>query len=152
MSAAYEYAVEVVRARGHPNVRALHRTTFEVTRDSHLTPRGDCIIGVSADKAPTDFSAEFRRIASSDDSYIIVLLHANGVSDVAVGRGSSRLELSDSRRMVFRRSSYVEPGTVAVGMDKAAKDLDRRLVRKLKNPETTLIVYLVALRTSRSTA
>lgn len=152
MSAAYEYAVEVVRARGHPNVRALHRTTFEVTRDNHLTPRGDCIIGVSADKAPADFAPEFKRIASSDYSYIIVLLHAGGVLDIAVGRGSSRLELSDPMRIVFRRSSYVEPGTVAIGMDKAAKDLDRRLVEKLVNPETALTVYLVALRTSRSTA
>ncbi len=134
MSAAYEYAVEMVRARGHPNVRALHRTTFEVTRDNYLTPRGDCIIGVSADKAPADFSPEFRRIASSDDSYIIVLLHADGAFDVAVGRGSSRLDLSDPRRMVFRRSSHVEPGTVAVGMDKAARDLDRRLVEKLRSP------------------
>ncbi len=147
-----EYAVEVVRARGHPNIRALHRTTFEITRDDYLTPRGDCIIGVSADKAPADFSPRFRGIASRDDALILILLYAEGEFDLAVGSGSSRLELTDSRRMVFRRSNYTEPGTVAVGVDKAARDLKRSLVDKLRDPAATLYAFLVALRTTRSTA
>ena len=41
---------------GHPNVRCLHQRTIEVTTDSHLTLRGDCIIGVRASKACKDLN------------------------------------------------------------------------------------------------
>ena len=50
---------EVVRARGHENVSAEHASTFEVTSDDWLTPAGDCILAVEADRVPADFSAEF---------------------------------------------------------------------------------------------
>ena len=33
---------------GHKNIRALHKKTIEITKDSDLTPSGDCIIGVNA--------------------------------------------------------------------------------------------------------
>ncbi|HID73268.1 TPA: DUF371 domain-containing protein [Candidatus Micrarchaeota archaeon] len=49
-------AHDVVTARGHPNIRAEHETTFEVTTEPSLTPRGDCIVGVQADKAASDLS------------------------------------------------------------------------------------------------
>ena len=39
----------VFEAWGHVNVRATHRSTFEVTREPSLTPRGDCIVGVSSE-------------------------------------------------------------------------------------------------------
>ncbi|MEM3095074.1 MAG: DUF371 domain-containing protein, partial [Nitrososphaera sp.] len=39
---------------GHPNVQSLHGKTVEITKDEHLTLRGDCIIGVRASKACAD--------------------------------------------------------------------------------------------------
>ena len=41
--------MEIVIARGHPNIRATHKTTLEVTKEKELSPRGDCIIGICAD-------------------------------------------------------------------------------------------------------
>jgi hypothetical protein len=39
---------EKIEAWGHPNVSANNRTTFEVTKEDHLTRRGDCIIAINA--------------------------------------------------------------------------------------------------------
>jgi hypothetical protein len=39
---------EFIEARGHKKIRGTHRTTFEFTKEAHLTERGDCIIGVRA--------------------------------------------------------------------------------------------------------
>ena len=36
-------------ARGHENIRGVHKTTFEFTKEKELTLKGDCIIGVNAD-------------------------------------------------------------------------------------------------------
>ena len=43
-------AQEIIRCRGHPLVLGTHPTTFEVTREDHLTENGNCIIGIAADK------------------------------------------------------------------------------------------------------
>lgn len=146
---AYEY----VEARGHVNVRATHRSTLEVTRDEYLTPRGDCIVGVAASKAPSMFSEDFRRLASRPGSIIIAVLCAPGGCDVVVGEGSGNMTLSSGSRIVLRRSSYVAGDTVMIHADKAAGDLDRRLVESLRSPEARLQLVLVALDPScRSTA
>ena len=39
-----EIAIETLEAYGHRNIRATHRSTFELTKDDYLTHRGDCII------------------------------------------------------------------------------------------------------------
>ena len=138
-------ALEVVYARGHANVRGDHGSTFEITREPHLTPRGDCIIGVSADKAPADFSREFKEVACRDDSLIIALLVVGEVVDVAVGMGSSKLNFSDPTRMVFRRSSYTSGNTVMIRSNKAARDLSRMLVERMKSPSSVMALYLIAV-------
>jgi len=58
--------VEVVCARGHEHVSATHASTFEVTTDDWLTPAGDCILAVEADRAPRDFFARVSRRVCDD--------------------------------------------------------------------------------------
>lgn len=119
-------------AWGHPNVRATHTTTFEITRDDYLTPRGDCIIGVRSSVAPRSLPGWFKGLASGEDAVIVVVLCSGGVCDSAVGRGGPGLSMSDGRRMVFRKSSYVGPETVMTRSSKAAADLRRDLVEALQ--------------------
>jgi len=137
------YAVDVVVARGHPNVRALHETTLEITRDEHITPRGDCIVGVGADKGAADLSEDIKRILTSPSSIVYLIIRTGGLREVVRGRGDPRLTLSDKRSMVFRKSSYIDSRTVMVCADKAAADLDRALVEELKRG-TRLVAYIVA--------
>jgi len=141
-----EYALEVLEARGHENIRGEHETTFEITKEPEVTPRGDCIIGVSANKAVADLSQKFKELASSESSIIVVFLIAGNEFDVVIGRGDSRLTFMDKVSMVFRKSSYTCGRTVVVKCNKAAADINRRLVELLKDPNTVLKVILLALK------
>jgi hypothetical protein len=67
---------EVLRAKGHPYIRATHRTTLEVTVEDSITPRGDCIIGVSADKSALSLSEEFKNCLRRENGVLIVILEA----------------------------------------------------------------------------
>ena len=136
--------VEVVRATGHEHVTAEHASTFELTTDDWLTPAGDCIVGVEADRAPRDFSPDFRE-ACRDASATIAATIAVGepgdeavdladpaYADEIVGRGDPDLALLDDRSMVGRTSAYTDDErTILVDGDGAAADLDRDLVAAL---------------------
>lgn len=139
-------AVEVVYARGHPNIKATHPTTLEVTREEHLTERGDCIIGVSASKAPRDFSESFKEALRSDRAVLVALIIVGGLMDVVLAQGSSRLLLDSPVKLVIRRSSFIEPATIGVKASKAARDIDRGIIAALRNPDTVVELKLYALR------
>ncbi|WP_144799059.1 DUF371 domain-containing protein [Halorubrum depositum] len=136
--------VEVVRATGHEHVTAEHASTFELTSDDWLTPAGDCIVGVEADRTPRDFSAAFREACRDADAAIAATIavgepDAEAVDladptyvDRIVGRGDPGLALLDDRSMVGRTSDYTDDErTILVDGDGAAADLDRDLVAAL---------------------
>ncbi len=133
-------AVRTVRftAYGHVNVIAEHRTTFEITTEEVLTPRGTCIIAVRATKALCDFDAATRRLVLSPDTRIRLSMTANGVSEVVWGWGGSGLSYQSPVSMVVRRSDFQCGRTLMIHADKAACDLDRQFVVELRNPETTI--------------
>jgi hypothetical protein len=136
--------VETVRATGHEHVTAEHASTFELTTDDWLTPAGDCILGVEADRTPRDFADAFRE-ACQDAAATITATIAVGVPDeesvsvenpehvdTIVGRGDPGLSLVDDRSLVGRTSEYTDDErTVLVDGDGAAADLDRDLVAAL---------------------
>ncbi|OYR44707.1 MULTISPECIES: DUF371 domain-containing protein [unclassified Halorubrum] len=136
--------VEVVRAAGHEHVTAEHASTFEFTTDDWLTPAGDCIVGVAADRAPRDFSASFREACRDADATVSATIAVGEPGDEAVdlaapahvdriaGRGDPDLTLLDDRSMVGRTSDYTDDErTILVDGDGAAADLDRDLVAAL---------------------
>ncbi|MDV7348457.1 DUF371 domain-containing protein [Halorubrum distributum] len=128
--------VEVVRAVGHENVTAEHASTFELTTDDWLTPAGDCIVGVEADRTPRDFSTEFREACRDADAAIEATLVVEAgdetFEETVTGRGDPGLALLDDRSMVGRTSGYTDDErTILVDGDGAAADLDRDLVAAL---------------------
>jgi len=122
---------EVVRARGHEHVTAEHGSTFEVTTDDYLTPAGDCILAVEADRAPADFDPEFVEACRDEDAAITATFEAGGHVETVRGRGDPDLELSSERSMVGRTSDYVDERTFLLGADFAAAGFDRDLVAAL---------------------
>jgi len=118
-------------AYGHPNILAAHRTTIELTREDFLNKTGDCIIGVRADKSLADLDNGFKEFLKQGKR-IRISLECNGVTDKIIARGDPRLTFKDKTSMVIRKSDYVCGRTLCVRADKAAKDLDRRLVEELK--------------------
>ncbi|MEO3993734.1 MAG: DUF371 domain-containing protein [Desulfurococcaceae archaeon TW002] len=152
-SGTTEYIVklDVVSFRGHPNIRATHKTTFEITRETYLSSRGDCIIGVNADKGLADLSQELKHIIRSENSVILVLLVDElGEYDLVFGRGDPRLELSDEKRIIVRRSTYVSQNTLAILSSKSAADLKRSLIEDLKRGVSAR-AYIIGLAATQKT-
>jgi len=122
---------EVVRAHGHEHVSAEHASTFEVTSDGYLTPAGDCILAVGADRTPADFDPAFVSACRSADARVVATVEAGGYTERVGGRGHPDLTFESGRSLVCRTSNYVDERTVMVGADAAAAHLDRDLVAAL---------------------
>nr|MDO8078362.1 DUF371 domain-containing protein [Candidatus Freyarchaeota archaeon] len=135
-------ATEVLYARGHPNVSAKHRTTLEVTAMEELTPRGDCIVAVASSKGAEQLSERFKKLARNENSRITMTIEADNLTETIRGYGDPRLTFSHPHDLVVRKSTYCNDRTVMIKADKAAIDLDRKLVELLKNPEKRVRITL----------
>ena len=127
-------AKEEVIASGHENIEAKHPTTLEITKEKRLSRRGDCIIAVSADTSLVDLSDEFKESLRKPNAKLTLTIEADGITEQINAHGSPNLILTHPSDMVVRKSSYIDGRTLAVGADKAASDLSRELVEKLRNP------------------
>ncbi|UPV99125.1 DUF371 domain-containing protein [Halorussus gelatinilyticus] len=126
---------EVIRAEGHENVSAAHASTFEVTTDDYLTPAGDCILGIEADRAPADFDPEFVAACQRADATITAEFEVAGDDgthrQTVTGRGDPDLTFDSDRSAVGRTSDYVDDRTILVGAEFAAEGFDQVLVAAL---------------------
>ena len=122
---------ETIQARGHEHVQATHASTFEVTTDDWLTPAGDCILAIEADRTPADFSEAFVDAAQSHDAEITVTISTDDHTHTITGRGHPDLTYEGDRSAVGRTSDYVDDRTIMVGTEGAAESVDRELVAAL---------------------
>lgn len=121
---------------GHPNIRSLHAKTIEITKDEHLTPRGDCIIGVKANKACADLDESFKHRLKSNSSVVRIEIMVGDESFLILGMGDERLSMLNAHDIVIRKTNFVCPRTMSVLCDKASSDLPRKLVSMLRDQET----------------
>jgi len=136
--------IEVIHAFGHENITAKHRTTFEITKDSEITKRADCIIAVSADKGASDLSSQFKKVASRPDAIIIVDLRAGGAHERIIGRGHPGLKFEHPTDLVGRTSSHACPRTLMIHADKAAFHLNQEFVKRIQHRDARIKVTLTA--------
>lgn len=122
-----------LKAKGHENVSALHKTTFEITKDEYLTKKGDCIIGISSDKSMNDFSDDFKNKIANSNSIITVKLKTKNFKDTIVGYGNDKMTLNHPTDIVCRKSSFVCSRTLMIKCDKSAVDLKQELIQELAN-------------------
>lgn len=125
--------MEEISFYGHPNVRATHSRTIEITKASNLTPRGDCIIGVNASKACHDLPDALKR-RLQEDSVVRISIVVDGKEYNLMASGSSSLILTDRHDIVIRKSSYVCPRTLAVRSNIACNNLPKDMVAILLDP------------------
>ena len=131
--------------QGHPLVRALHPSTMELTKERELTKRGDCVIGVSADKAPSDLSPAVKEALRTAGVSVKFTIRVGGERFIFTARGSKGLLLEDRRDVVIRRSEFISPRTLAIHAQAAAKDVPRALVDRLRAGERGLLTLEVNL-------
>ncbi len=123
---------------GHKNVLCTHRNTIEFTKDKELSRNGDCILGVNAD------FKESKKILGSKK--IKITITCDGVSDSF--EAIVNPDFDDSHEIVFRRSFFNSKRTLGFASTKAAIDIDRRIVEKLKGEKSHAVVKIEEVEVS----
>lgn len=135
--------IEIIFAHGHRNIQATHKSTLEITKENQLSKKGDCIIAVSADKDITDLNPKFKGSLRNENAKMTMLIEAGGIVEVVNAFGSRRLILAHPTDIVVRKSSYICIRTLAIKADKAAWDLSRKLVERLRDPKQKVRITLI---------
>ena len=125
----------VIYFQGHPLISATHQTTLELTKDIHLTHRGDCIVGIGASKACNDLQPHLKKLLRTKNTEVRIRITVHGLSFNLTAYGNPDLRLSHMSDMVIRKSNYVCPRTLAILSDKSAVDIPRELVNQLKKSD-----------------
>ena len=122
---------------GHENIRSLHKNTIEITKESTLTPSGDCIIGINAKYGCAEIPKKIKEKLRNPNSKVIFSIVVKDYTFKINGRGHQDLIASDPTDIVLRKSDYVCPRTLAVNCDKASDSIPRKLIQILQDPKTS---------------
>jgi len=121
---------------GHENIRSNHQKTIEITKESHLTPSGDCIVGVNASASCSDLPPSLKKKLQNPNSKVTLSIKVGTHEFHIEGRGSENLTLTHLEDIVIRKSDFICPRTLAVKCDKASDLMPREMVSLLQNPNT----------------
>lgn len=127
------------KAFGHPNIKATHVKTLEFTKDSDLTERGDCIIGIKSDfKLPKlkDFEKKVKVICSLKDPETGEILSSEFKCKV-------NKNFDSNEELVLRKSGFDSNRTFGFGLNRGANWLDRKIVELMQDPETEMTVTII---------
>ena len=128
-------------AQGHPNILATHNTTLEITKDSELTKKGDCIIAVGADFSLLRIKELIGSCQNRDK--IALIIEAAGMKEKIAAVVNK--EFSSDKEIVLRKGGFVSERTLGTNADKAAAGLGRELVEKLKSHGCAVSVTIETL-------
>ena len=121
---------------GHENIRSNHQKTIEITKESHLTPRGDCIVGVNATSSCADLPEELKNKLKNSETHVHFSIKIDNDEFILEGKGHPDLTLTHDEDIVLRKSDFTCPRTLSVKCDKASNLMPREMVSKLQNPKT----------------
>ncbi|MBD3203979.1 DUF371 domain-containing protein [Candidatus Woesearchaeota archaeon] len=122
--------------QGHPNIQSIHKNTVEFTKDDYVTKRGDCILGINA-----DFSLKKLTKLAKRTNKVKVIISIDNFSDFFTAQTNP--DFDDSHELVIRKSSFLSKRTFGICANKAAVDIDRRIVEKLKDKDSEAVVKIV---------
>ena len=127
---------------GHSNILSLHEKTIEITKDSHLTINGDCIIGVNANLACIDLPEKFKKKVQNSNSEIMFTIKVGTHSFTIHGKGSEKLTLKHKNDIVLRKSAFVCSRTLAINCDMASDDIPREIIKELQSQNAAGIMII----------
>ena len=125
-----------IQFSGHENIRSNHRKTIEITKESRLTPRGDCIVGVNATSSCDDLPEEIKDKLRNSNANVSFSIRVGDHEFVIEGKGHPDLILTHTEDIVIRKSDFICPRTLAVKCDKASDLLPREMISLLQDPKT----------------
>jgi hypothetical protein len=123
--------LDKIKAHGHRNILCTHETTIELTKDTYLTKKGNCILGINASKGCADLDQELKSYIW-EGKKIQVILRSDEYIDSFYGFGHENLPLTHEKDIVFRKSDYLCERTVLINCSKSSKDLSLNLVDNIK--------------------
>ena len=135
----------VFQARGHPAIRSTHPTTLELTKETHLTTSGDCVVAVDSSTGARDLPSELKEALSTTRAIVQLVLKTGPFKFVVEGRGDPRLTFTHPNDLVVRRSGFVSNRTLMTLADKSARDIPRRMVRHLQDPKNMVMIEISTL-------
>jgi len=119
---------------GHKNIRSLHARTIEVTKDPHLTLRGDCIIGVNANKSCSDLASDMKNKIKTNHSFVEIELIVEPFNIKIHGFGNDDLILTHNHDIVLRKSEFICNRTLCLNCNISAIHIPRKIVELLRDP------------------
>ncbi len=125
-----------IQFSGNKNIRSNHQKTIEITKESHLTLQGDCIVGVNATSSCADLPQELKDKLKVHDVKVTFSIRVGEHEFTIEGKGHPDLILTHSEDIVIRKSNFICPRTLAIKCDKASDLLPREMVSLLQNPKT----------------
>lgn len=123
---------------GHPNIRAEHVKTLEFTKDTDLSLKGDCIVGINADFDLAKLKEFSKKVRVS----CVVLDPETGQKIVSVFKCKVNPAFNNNHELVLRKSGYGSDRTFGQGLNKGSNHLDRKMVRLMQNPVTKMQVTI----------
>lgn len=128
---------------GHKNIRANHKNTIEITKESNLTTRGDCIIGVGATHACSDIPNIMKEMLRNPNSKAIFTFQVEKYKFVVTGNGNENLSLTHKDDIVIRKSTFVCPRTISIKCNKASNHIPREMIERLQEPTTKGLLTII---------
>lgn len=135
--------LDEILLHSHPNIQCTHNSTIEITKDDYLTLRGNCILGIRANKACSDLNYSLKKEIKKEKQ-IYVILQIDDHFECFYGYGHRNLTLSSQEDMVFRKSKFICERTALIKCNKASSDLKRNFIEQLQrnpNNEFKMIFY-----------
>ena len=125
-----------IQFSGNEHIRSSHQKTIEITKDSHLTSQGNCIVGVNATYSCADLPQELKEKLKVPGAKVTFSIRVGKHEFTIEGKGNPDLILTHSEDIVIRKSDFICPRTLAVKCDKASDLLPREMVSLLQDPKT----------------
>ena len=118
--------------QGHELIQSSHHTTVEITKDTHLTIKGDCIIGVNA-----DFDLhEIKKLLQAEK--IKMTIKCGDATDEILFVPNKTFD--SNHEIVIRRTDFASERTLGIKSNKASKDLNKELIIALKKGERAEVI------------
>jgi len=127
---------------GHKNITAKHKNTIEFTKDTNLTLRGDCIVGVDSD-FDLDKIRDFICFIENNGKRVKVIIKAGSLREEI--NCEINTEFNDDKEIVLRRGDFASKRTFGINADKACIDLDNGFIEKLKNPNQKIEISITSI-------
>lgn len=132
---------EEIIAWGHPDITATNDMIIEITKEERPLNDKNGIIAVKANKSCKDLN-EFFKDYLKFGKKIKITISVDEIQDTIKAFGSPALELTNKKNIIIIKSDFIDGRTLAILSDKAACDLKKELISKLKKSKTKVKIEL----------